>query len=145
MAVVRCESCGGRGVGLVETPHTQCAHCRRTGAALLATPTHGPPPQGTALWMRHHLSQLPRAAPWSTVTGTPCDTRTLPLPTGLDADTCVRLARDHGLDATAVQRATCSCAIDGGVWTWLRGCACPVETWIEYRKSQGACDRGDAI
>lgn len=113
MAVVQCSTCGGRGVGLVEPPAAQ----------------------NHALWTRYHLPQLAGDAAWTTVAGMPRESRVLPLPTGLDAATCVQLAREHGFAAEPVVRAACACALTGGVWTWLRGCRCPTETWIEYRKS----------
>lgn len=133
MAVVQCSTCGGRGVGLVEPPDTQCAHCQRAGTRPAST--YGPAAQNHALWTRYHLPQLAGDAAWTTVAGMPRESRVLPLPTGLDAATCVQLAHEHGFAAEAVERAVCACALTGGVWTWLRGCRCPGETWIEYRKS----------
>lgn len=123
MAVVQCSTCGGRGVGLVEPPDTQPAS------------TYGSAAQNRALWTRYHLPQLTGDAAWTTVAGMPRESRVLPLPTGLDAATCVQLAREHGFVAEPVERAACACAATGGMWTWLRGCRCPGETWIEYRKS----------
>lgn len=123
MAVVQCESCGGRGVGLVEQPHTQCAHCRRVGPP--PTSAYGPVAQNVVLWQRYHLPHLRDG-----------DSRVLSLPTGLSADTCVQLASERGYMATPTQRATCSCAIDGSLWVRLRGCSCPTETWIEYKRAE---------
>jgi len=85
------------------------------------------------LWTRYHLPQLPPGQ-WHTIGGSPCESRVLPLLAGLGADTCTRLAAEHDLVAKPVQRSTCACALTGGMWTWLRGCSCPTETWIEYAR-----------
>lgn len=136
MAVVQCTSCGGRGVDLVQPPHTQCAHCRRQATTPSNTRTQGPlDSTGIALWTRHHLPQLTNNIAWASVAGLPRETRVLALPPGLDAETCVRMAPVHGFAAEAVERTACTCPLGVSVWTWLRGCTCPVETWIEYRKS----------
>jgi len=128
----QCAQCGGRGLGLVAAGQTRCAHCQRAESQPAAAqgPVHA---AAAALWTRHHLAQLPPGQ-WSSMGGTPCATRVLALCAGLDADSCVRLAAEHGLVAKPVLRSQCTCALTAGLWTWLRGCACPTETWIEYTR-----------